>query len=301
MIRSLTIVAAVLASTVAFSADLGRKKPTAPAPVSAACKEKSGLPADAFGFATGSDVADLGAWGIALDTAGSIGGRGGEFRSVTPILQVSGSFLPCLEVGPYAFLTSNNFKSYAVGSTNAAGTVFGGGLELKYKILGRATNGIGLTFAVNPNAGGYSGRFYGNSGSVFNNSFRLLADAELMRDKLYGALNLELFQNTIENNALKNLSTFAVRGALSYKVLDSLFIGAEASYQRGYEGTWMNRYVAHAAYVGPTFFWAINDKLTLNGTVAFQVAGSDKYAPNAGLGIGFFPRTQGRLKLAYAF
>jgi hypothetical protein len=301
MIRTLSIATALLASSVAFSADLGHKKPTAPAPVSAACKEKTGLPADAFGFASGSDVADLGAWGIGLDTAGAIGARGGEFRGVTPLVQISGSFLPCLEVGPYAFFTSNNLKSYAIGSTNTSGSVVGGGLEMKYKLLGRAPHGIGLTFAVNPNAGGYSGRFYGNSGSVFNNSFRLLADAELMRGKLFGALNIELFQNTIDNNALKNLSTLALRGALSYKATDSIFVGAEASYQRGYEGTWMKRYVAQAFYAGPTFFWAINDKFSLNGTVAFQVAGSDKYAPNRGLGIGFFPRTQGRLKLAYAF
>lgn len=301
MIRTLTIATALLASSVAFSADLGRKKPTAPAPVSAACKETKALPADAFGFATGSDVADLGAWGAAIDVAGGIGARGGEFRGVTPVLQISGSFFPCLEVGPYAFFTSNNFKAYGAGTTNNSGSVVGGGLEMKYKLLGRAPHGIGLTFAVNPNAGGYSGRFYGNSSSVFNNSFRLLADAELMRDKLFGTLNLELFQNTIDNNALKNLSTLAIRGALAYKATDSLFVGAEASYQRGYEGTWMKRYVAQAFYVGPTFFWAINDKFTLNGTVAFQVAGSDKYAPNAGLGIGFFPRTQGRLKLAYAF
>ena len=302
MIRSALLATALFATTAAgIAADFGAKKPGPVAPVvSAACKETKGLPADAFGFATGSDVADLGAWAIALDGIATKGARGGTATFITPTLQVSGSFFPCLEVGPYIFLTSSNYKAYG-GGVSTSGTVIGGGIEAKYKLLGRATHGIGLTLAVNPNFGGYDGNFYGKSGTVFNNSFRLLADAELIKGKLYGAVNLELFQNTLADIAFKNLSTLAVRGALSYAVTDSFYVGAEASHQRGYEGTWMSRYVANATYVGPTFFWAINDKFSLNGTAAFQVAGSDKYAPGRGLGIGFFPRTQGRLKLAYAF
>lgn len=304
MFRSALFATAVLMAGQSLAADLG-KKPGAPVPppASTSCKETKGLPADAFGFATGSDVADLGAWGIALDTLATKGARGGTGTFITPTLQVSGSFFPCLEVGPYVFLTSSNFKAYGA-ATGTTGTVFGGGVEAKYKLLGRATHGVGLTLAVSPNAGGYSGNFYGlrtRDGSVFNNSFRLLADAELIKGKLYGAFNIELFQNTISNNPLKNLSTFALRGALTYAVTDSLYLGGEVSHQRGYEGTWLKRYVANATYVGPTFLWAINDKFTLNGTAAFQVAGSDKYAPGRGLGIGFFPRMQGRLKLAYAF
>lgn len=303
MFRNLVIASSLLVASSAFAADLGKKPgaPVAPAP-SAACKETKGLPADAFGFATGSDVADLGAWGIALDTAATKGVRGGTGTFVTPTLQVSGSFFPCLEVGPYVYLTSSTFDAYGP-TRSVSGTVLGGGMELKYKLLGRATHGIGLTLAVNPNAGRYNGGFYGvgtRDGSVFNNSFRLLADVQLA-SKLYAAVNVELFQNTIANNPLKNLSTFAVRGALTYAVTDSIYLGGEVSHQRGYEGTWMKRYVANATYVGPTFLWAINDKFTLNGTAAFQVAGSDKYAPGRGLGIGFFPRTQGRLKLSYAF
>lgn len=303
MFRNLILVSSLLAASTAFSADLGKKPgaPVAPA-VSASCKETKGLPVDAFGFATGSDVSDLGAWGIALDTVATKGVRGGTGTFVTPLVQVSGSFFPCFEVGPYVFLTSSNFKAYG-GGARTSGTVLGAGIEMKYKLLGRATHGVGLTLAVSPNAGGYSGNFYGagtSNGSVFNNSFRLLADVQLA-SRLYGAMNVELFQNTIANNPFKNLSTFAVRGALTYAVTDSFYLGAEASHQRGYEGTWMNRYVANATYVGPTFLWVINDKFTLNGAAAFQVAGSDKFAPGRGLGIGFFPRAQGRLKLAYAF
>lgn len=302
MIRTLTIASALAVSSFAFAADFGTKKPSPVAPVvSAACKETKGLPADAFGFATGSDVADLGAWGVALDTAAFAGGRGGKSSGIAPTLQVSGSFVPCFEVGPYVFMSSSSYKPY--GGVNTSGTVFGGGVEMKYKLLGRATHGFGLTLAANPQFGGYNGRLFGSNGSAFNNSFRILADAELVKGKLYGAFNVELFQFTTNNSpALRNSSTFALRAALTTPITDSIYLGAEASYQVAKTGAWVsNRFIANAVYVGPTFFWQINDKLSLNGTWAYQVAGNDKAGPGRKLGTNWFPLNQARVKLGYAF
>lgn len=299
MFRSLIVASAALVSVSAFAADLGVKKPSPVVAVSAACKETKALPADAFGFATGSDVADLGSWGIGLDTAASAGSRGGSAYTLAPTVQVSGSFLPCLEVGPYGFLSYTNFKPYGGGASTKT-TVFGGGLEIKYKLLGRAPHGIGLTFAVSPNFAS-SDASPGLNYSQFGNSYRLLADAELVKGKLYGALNVELFQTMPYNTPALNSSTLAFRGALTTPINDALFLGAEASYQRAYTGAWLGRYQANAIYVGPTFFWAINDKFTLNGTWAYQVAGSSKVSPGRGLGIDNFSRHQARLKLAYAF
>jgi hypothetical protein len=299
MFRSIVLASAALVSVSAYAADLGVKKPAPVAAVSAACKETKGLPADAFGFATGSDVADLGAWGVALDTIGSNGIRGGSAYTVAPTVQVSGSFFPCLEVGPYGFLSYSNFKPYG-GGVSTKTSIFGGGVEMKYKLLGRAPHGIGLTFAVSPNYSS-SDSSPGLNFSQFGNSFRLLADAELVKGRLYGAFNVELFQTMPSNTPALNTSIFAVRGAVTTPVTDALYLGAEASYQRAYTGAWLNRYQANAVYVGPTFFWAINDKFTLNGTWAYQVAGDSKANPTRSLGIDNFSRHQARLKLAYAF
>lgn len=300
MFRSLVIAGAALAATSAFAADLGYKKPAPVAAVSAMCKEKKALPVDAFGFATGSDVADLGAWGAGLDNVYVAGGRGGKSYAYTGTLQVSTSFFPCLEVGPYIFGTAAGFKPY--GGLNTTASAIGGGVEMKYKLLGRATHGIGLTAAVSPNFASVDPAFGGNF-TQFGNSFRLLADTEIVKDKLYGALNIELFQSAPMNTlASFNTSTFAVRGALSYAATDSIYVGAEASWQVAKFGLWQNgNFIAAAAYVGPTFLWAINDKWTLNGTWATQIAGTDKSGPGRKLGTNFFPVNQARLKLAYTF
>lgn len=303
MLRSFTLASAALLSLSAYAADLGVKKPAPVAAVSAACKETKGLPADAFGFATGSDVADLGAWGVALDNTAFAGGRGGRSAGYTGTVQVSGSFFPCFEVGPYVTYGIAAFKPY--GGVQREGALLGGGIEMKYKFLGRATHGLGLTLAVSPNFMGYNGfTIYGGHNTVFNNSYRLLVDAELMKGKLYGALNLELFQSAYNNTlpGFRNLSQINVRGALTTPVTDSLYLGGEVSYQLAKTGMWADgAFRAYAAYVGPTFFWAINDKFTLNGTWAYQVAGNDKSGPGHRLGTQVFPLHQARLKLAYAF
>ncbi len=63
---------------------------------------------------------------------------------------------------------------------------------------------------------------------------------------------------------------------------DSLYVGAETSVQVATTGMWANgRFRAAATYIGPTFFWAINDKFTLNGTWAYQVYGNDSPARTA--------------------
>lgn len=303
MIRSIVLAAAAVVSVSAMAADLGVKKPSPVAAVSAACKETKGLPADAFGFATGSDVADLGAWGAAVDNVYVAGGKGGRAYGYTGTLQVSGSFFPCLEVGPYLTYTIAGFKPY--GGIERQGTLLGGGVELKYKLLGRAPHGLGLTFAISPNVQAYNGwSFFGGNDYVFGNSYRLLADAELVKGRLFGALNIELFQAAYNNTlpGFRNLSQVNIRGALTAPVTDSLYVGAETSVQVATTGMWANgRFRAAATYIGPTFFWAINDKFTLNGTWAYQVYGNDKSGPNRSLGTLVFPLHQARLKLAYAF
>jgi hypothetical protein len=299
MRKYIIALSAIVASTAAFSADFGVKKPAPVAPVSAACKETKAVPADAFGFATGSDVADLGAWGIGLDTTGSNGTRGGTGYAIAPTLQASGSFFPCLEVGPYLFLGYSHFKPYS-GAAITRTTTYGGGVEMKYKILGRAPHGIGLTLAISPNIATQDVS-PGANPSVFGNSYRLLADAELIKGRLYGAFNLELFQTWTDSTPFAKASNFNIRGALATPVTDALYVGAEVSHQRAYTGAWLNRYVANATYIGPTFFWQINDKFSLNGTWAYQVAGESRTSPARALGIDNFSRHVARLKLGYSF
>ena len=98
---ALALIGAAL-SAPAIAADLSSRKATsAPPPVISACTESEGIPTDAFGFTTGSDVADVGSFGPSLTYGGAFGTRGGSSNGHGLTLQGSYGLFPCFEIGPY--------------------------------------------------------------------------------------------------------------------------------------------------------------------------------------------------------
>ncbi len=305
-------------------------KPTAAPAPSLACKETSGLPTDIFGFTTGSDVNDLGSLSGALEYNGNYGTR---FGSVTGHLlkgQLSYSPFPCLEIGPTlqgAVLASGR-STFGLDFRQYGGTV-----EMKYKLLGRATHGIGLTITTEPgifnrsyttlaNAGGAPvfvdplGNALRPSGAVYTNLARILIDFELVKDKVYGAINLEhaaawddpvtQFNGLRTKDHLKT-SNINIRAALAYKVNDSLYFGVEGSHQRAYLGTFANRDLGNAWFAGPTFFWQATEKMAITGSYNYQIAGQTEtqFLPvgvrSKDVDLLNFNRHQAKLKLGYSF
>jgi hypothetical protein len=308
------IAPAILLATscsVAMAADVpGRiKKPTAPVAASQACKETAGLPTDVFGFTTGSDVNDLGALSGAIEYNGNYGTRFGKLYGHLAKVQLSYSPLPCFEIGPtiQGLSVSADRSTFGLDTRQVGGTV-----ELKYKLLGRATHGVGLTITTEP---GIFSRKYNSgflpakpSGNVASNLARVLIDFELVKDKLFGAINLEhsaVWDHPILGpgaNGYARLSNINIRAALAYKVSDTFYLGAEASHQRAYTGIFMNKDLGNAWFAGPTFYWQATEKLALTGAYNYQFAGQTSgFAGSKNVDLLNFNRHQAKLKLAYSF
>lgn len=297
MIRaSATCLIASIAATSAFAADLpSRKGAIAPPPTATSCKETSAtaLSTDVFGFSTGSDVSDVGAWGAGLTYSGAFKGAGfkpGAFSGHAGQLQVATSFFPCWEVGPYLIGTTSTGSFRGVPGDIRLDTL-GGGIENKWKILGRATHGIGLTLDWDINYQGYSFRdstlipTLSYSGGQVTSSYRLFLDKELVTGKLFGALNLAWDQIWFERPGLitptgagdhLRQSNLTASAALSYQVVDGLFVGGEARYVRTHLGSFFNTFTGDAVYVGPTFFWQATKSLAISAAYGVQVTGSQK-------------------------
>ncbi len=312
-----------LSFSAASAADMPGKvlKPSAPAPNNA-CLETSGLPSDIFGFSSGSDVADLGAWGAALEYNGAYGTRFGTLNGHNIKGQVSTSPIRCLEIGPSLNYGSSRATD-RIGLTSASATAFGGQIEFKYKILGRATHGIGLTVTAEPGYSAVNNRFNdpltpflgserSRSGS---NSFKILTDFALVPDRIFGAINVEYGQGWSSseplglNNCVPSIgftggwckaSSLNVRAALSAKLADTVFVGVEGQHLRAYSGTFLNTLNGHAWFIGPTVFWQATEKLAISGTFATQVAGQARGTPNT-LDLDNFSRNIAKLKLGYSF
>ncbi|MCX7338966.1 MAG: hypothetical protein NT037_00330 [Hyphomicrobiales bacterium] len=304
MIKSLVCVgfAAFTLSGVAFAADLpARNGPPVPPPVLASCLENNTLATDVFGFTVGSDVTDVGAWGGTLTANGNFTARGQRLTGVTGVAQVATGLFRCFEVGPYAYLNGTSAKDKAGISGNSS--FYGGGVEFKYKVLGRDVHGVGATLDLDLSGNGnrFSGLLGAGNDSAFNVAARLFLDRELVKDKLYGAINLEHISTySSRTGVLVDGSQFNIRAAVSAKVLPNFFVGAEAWYSRTYLGAGYRTYLGDGFFIGPNALWAINDKWTLNAAYQVQVAGKLRLAPG-NLNLAHYNQHYARIKLGYAF
>ena len=333
--KRLTAVAIILAVTGsgsvsgasgAAAADLRGKKPVAPveAPF-AGCKETkdTALPADVFGFGSGTDVADPGSLGAGLEYGGGFGRRGGSFNANSLKASLPYGLLPCLEIGPSLNIGIGRGTDRFSSSTDRT-TAYGGQVEIKYKLLGRAAHGIGLTFVTEPGYSQVNTRlndpvtpFIGSERSrQFSNTYKVLTDFAIIPDRLFGAFSVEYAHafNTAEplglngcvpasgaTNAWCRGSSLNLRVAAALKVADPLFIGAEVQHLRAYSGTFLNDLAGQAWFVGPTFFWEpLPGKLSLSGTLAVQVAGKAT-GISGRLDTTNFNHHIAKLKLGYTF
>lgn len=286
----------------AFAADLPARKAMPAAPtVSGACLETNALPTDVFGFTTGSDVTDLGAWGGTVTANGAFTSRSTRVTSVTGVAQLATGLFRCFEIAPYAFLGGADAK--ARGGLSGSSTTYGGGIEAKYKFLGRDVHGVGATVDLDVSGAGtrFSGLLGAGTVTSYNVAARLFLDRELVAGRLYGALNLEHVStfSTIAGVSADS-SQFNVRAALSAKVAPNLFVGAEALYSRSYLDAGYGRFLGDAFFVGPNMLWAINDKWTFNAAYQVQVAGKARALPGA-LNLNQYSMHYARVKLGYAF
>jgi len=285
------------AATLASAADLPSRKGAVVAPPPAsACTESEGIPTDAFGFTTGSDVADLGSFGPSLTYGGAFGTRVGRLNSHGAQLQGSYGLLPCLEVGPYLL---GNTTQASSGGISADSNSFGAGIETKYKILGRDMHGIGLTAVIDPsfnrtNPDGAS-RF-----TTYNTGLRLFADATLMPGKLYAALNLSQDLTWTGPDPYQRSSTFTIGGSLAWQVLDGVYLSAEVRHQRAYDTLGFSKEAGYATFAGPGIYWQATKQFAISAAYNVQVAGKAKGQPGD-LDLTNFSQNLVKVKAAYSF
>lgn len=281
----------------AFAADLPARKgaPVAP-PAASACSESEGIPTDAFGFTTGSDVAEPGSFGASLTYGGGFGVRDG--RQAAHGLQLQGSYglFPCFEIGPYLL---GGYTDATIAGTGADNRSFGGGVEMKYRLLGRDLHGIGLTIVVDPSFN-RTDPTRADTFSTYNTGIRLFADRTLVPGKLHAALNLSHDLTWTGPSSYLRSSTFTVGGALAWQLLDGLYLSGEVRHQRRYNELGFGKDAGYATFAGPGVFWQASKQLAISAAYNVQLAGKAKGQPGD-LDITNFSQHLVKVKAAYSF
>jgi hypothetical protein len=254
-----------------------------------------------FGFTIGSDIGHVGHREIFIDTTSRFGKRVGSYGASTS--RVEAGFTPFA-----------NFH-IAIGTAGSLHKIIGvPGLDDRHRfafeavsfeartlLIDRNKGPLGLAVVVEPHIA-FVEEVSGQSVRKQAVEFKLVADKELVKDRLFGALNVLFEPERVRASGITETeSTFGVSGALAVRVATNVFIGGEVRYLHKYEGALLNEYAGNATFVGPTLFAKINEKGFLSAAWSVQVAGGSVDTPGARLDLDHFTRHQVKLKAGFEF
>jgi hypothetical protein len=258
-----------------------------------------------FGFTEGSGIGLEGEKEFSAETVTSFGKRDGRYRAGETKLEYE--FTPNqyvqFELGPMvAWHSINGVTDLDDRNQAAFSGLFG---EIRYLLLDRGPSSpLAITLSAEPEWH----RIDETSGARVKNfglELKLNADLELIQNRLYLGGNL-LYEPEATRDpdgvgaGWEKESIGEISGALSYRIIPSVFVGAEVWYLRHYDGTWFNTFTGDAVYVGPTIYVQINRKMFMTAAWNTQVAGHEVDVPGA-LDLGDFSRHRAKLKFAVEF
>ena len=255
-----------------------------------------------FGFTIGSDVGHTGEKEAFLDITGRFGKRDGSYSALSKKIEVG-----ITPVENFHFAVGASASSHWISGVTGLEdvnrlTLESISVEMKYRLLDRGKAPFGLTFVIEP----HLARVEEVSGEIVQKQaveFKLAADQELLKDRLWAAINALYEPERVQSQAdeIEKESTLGFSGALTAQVAKDFFLGGEARYLRKYEGTGLENFVGDALFVGPTLFAKLSKQTWLAAAWGVQVAGRSVETPELALNLEHFTRHQAKLKFGVNF
>lgn len=255
-----------------------------------------------FGFTLGSDIDEPGTRGIALESVSALGQRTGTFAASNAKLEFSFAPVRNLSVSLSLLGGAWNIRNSPDLPDTYAMRFRGIGGEVRLRLLERDVHGVGVTLHVEPSMT-MADEVSGEAGTGYASENKLILDTALVHNRLWAAMNLvydvEQFRPW-NASATEQGSVAGVTGAMTARVTDTLFLGAEIRYLMAFERMSLSQQVGRALYLGPTGYWRISDSAWLAAAWNIQVAGQANNDP-ARLDLTNFSRQMVRLKLGFEF
>jgi hypothetical protein len=255
-----------------------------------------------FGFTLGSDVNAVGEREAESEATGRFAKRSGAYTAIDQAFAVKFTPFQDFSIEPGAGIAFHGISGVPGLDDTHQWAFDTASLELRYRLLNRATAPFGLTLGADPQWG----RVDDVSGAPvdrFGAEFRVMADKELVADRLFGAVNLlyapEASRSRV-TGATERQSTLGVSAALTGEVQPRTFIGGEVRYLRSYDGLELATSSGHALFAGPTFYRKLSDCCWVSAAWSIQVMGSAT-AQSGVLDLVNFERHQAKLRFGYNF
>jgi hypothetical protein len=227
-----------------------------------------------FGFLFGSDIGPEGERELELTTRIDFQRRTGSYAALEPEAELE--YNPTdrfqIELGAFGFY-------HAISGVEGFGDFHGanfGGFEstFRYILIPRGPGSpIGLQISAQPEWSRVDSA--GKLVTILETETRLIADTELIPNRLFAAFNL-IYTPEFERefgSPWERASRLGVLGALTYRVTPKVALGSELEYYRACEGLGLNTLAGSALYVGPTFHMQVTNELRLAAAFSTQIAG----------------------------
>lgn len=259
-----------------------------------------------FGFTEGSGIGLEGEKEFSWETVARFGKADGRYWASETKLEYE--FTPNqyvqLEFGP---LLSTHNSSNVSDMDNRNQVAFGGFFgEIRYLLLDRSPSSPLAVTLSSEGVWRRSDETTGQQVTNFELELKLNADLELIKNRLYLGANL-LYEPEATHDpdhigaGWEKESTGGISGAISYRIIPAIFVGAELWYLRHYDGIWFNTYTGDAVYLGPTLYVQLSRKAFVTAAWNTQVTGHDVDVAGSTLNLAEFSRHRAKLKLAVEF
>ena len=255
-----------------------------------------------FGFTEGSSIGLQGEKEFSAETVAALGKRDGRFFATQTKLEFEHTPTQFVQVEFGALVASHDIANVTGLGDRQAVNLSGLFAEFRHLLLERgASSPIAVTVSAEP----VWRRIDETSGErVTNFEFetRLHADAELVPDRVFAGFNAMYEPETTRTSegVWEKESTLGFSGAITFRPIPPLLVGAKLWYLRHYDGIAFNSFTGDAVYLGPTLYLQLTRKAFVTAAWNVQVAGREAGQAGA-LDLADFSRHRAKLKLAVEF
>lgn len=255
-----------------------------------------------FAFNAGTDMDNPGSKELDAGFSGRFGRSGGAYTAIESELSIQYQATRNLQLELDTSGTFHHLKDVP-GMDDRNSAAFGGlAMGLSYRLLDRATHGVGLAVSAAP----YWSRVDDGSGEPangFGSEFVIASDINLVPNMLVGVINVSYEPETSKSRidgAWSRQSTVGVSGGLMARLTDHVLAGLEVRYLRQYEALVLSTLAGQALYLGPTVSITLSEDAWLTLGWSAQIAGHANGEDGA-LDLTNFDRQQARLAFGVSF
>lgn len=254
-----------------------------------------------FGFTEGADIGKAGEREAEIETIGRFGKSAGSYAAASQNNSAKLVLSDNFRVSANAALAYFNISGVSGLEDRRHATLQGLSLEARYMLMNRHQGPFGLTLIAEPRWGRVDATS-GDGLTSYGGSATIVADKELVADRLFGALNA-LFDVQATRVPVPGIwshdSKIGVSSALSARLTPNFFVGGELRYLRVYDGLGLDSLSGQALFGGPTFYLQIAHGMALSGAWNVQLTG--RTAGSGSLDLANFERHQAKLRFNMNF